>query len=773
MVTDLGILHIYDLQSMAVARRKTREIASSLGCGTMFSTRLETFMSQLFRNLMEHSPVFKVVCSLELLSSHKLISFEIQDLQKDFGNKSPHNLAYRLESYVSDNGLWILKLLIQMPPGIGELSTATLESVKTMLEVKSREHLLREITSQNKALELAKLAAEEASQTKANFLANMSHEIRTPMNAIIGTTHLIQKTPLSPKQMKYAERISQSSQHLLGIINDILDFSKIEAGKLSIESTPFSLRSVFAQVYNLFEERCEAKGIKLTTEVDSALPDQLRGDPLRLGQILINFTSNAIKFTDQGQVSLAARLVGTHEDHLEIRFSVQDTGIGLMEQQVGKLFNSFQQGDASTTRKYGGTGLGLAISKNLAHLMGGEVGVDTTFGAGSTFWFTAKLQLGFAGSEAPADAPLNQNVYHSDLLSRSGSRILVVDDNEVNLTVATDLLTGEGFRVETASNGKEAVEKTLRQNYDLILMDMQMPVMDGLRATQEIRAHTGVKQLPIIALTANAMLEEIEKCRAAGMDDYLAKPIEPKKLFETLLKWIPETRAVPVWMEKGNLHSEDNPDDPKSGFEILTGIDPTVGLRRMMGKKAFYDKLLAKFIASQRDALSSLEVAIEQTESKNAEMIAHTLKGLAGTIGALELEVAVTDIEAALRAGVSQREILELVDVAKNKMDPLISGIEAYLDKLSTVKSEITVTFKTDKELLDALEQLKPEVEMRKAKTCSTLLEQYRNFVWPQNLALLFAELDRKLSKYKYKEAKDILESMMEALRGRQHEKTF
>ncbi len=713
-----------------------------------------------------------------------------------------------------------------------ELSAVIIEwegqpaSLSFMNDITERKHLeesleqshqemvhLQALKFQNELTEadMARRHAEETTKAKSMFLANMSHEIRTPMNAVIGMAHLALCSDLNPKQRDYVEKIHSAGTSLLGIINDILDFSRIEAGKLTLESVDFSLEKVISNASSITSDRAKEKDLQYTLEVAPGIPRHLLGDPLRLGQVLTNLLNNAIKFTEKGSISMQCIQRESTQDKVLLEFSVQDTGIGMTQEQCGKMFQAFSQADGSTTRRYGGTGLGLSIAKAMVELMDGKIWLSSQPGVGTTFFFTAwfgvpeikeqealiipkqldgmrvlvvddspnarvsladvlstlplEVDFAFGGNEGltairscddswpyglvftdldmpgldginliwevkrdnslkapprmvllteqgredarlraenamldgflfkPVSAPLLLDLLvkifsvegdqpkHPEQITLphfTGLHVLLVEDNEINQMIASELLHAVGVTVEIANNGKIAVDllqKSPPDHFGMVLMDVQMPVMDGHEATTIIRQDPRCKDLPIIAMTAHAIYEERSRCLASGMNDHLGKPIDPNEFYQMIARWRPEKV---MQAEAINL-TPDETDTPMDDALSIPGFDVQDGLNRMLGDRELYLELLQRFRDGQTDVGGKIRCALMAGDHKAAERLTHTLKGVAGMIGAKNLQQLAGKLERAIRGNEQEAEIEFQNMQLEQEMQALFKALETVL----------------------------------------------------------------------------------------------
>ena len=535
----------------------------------------------------------------------------------------------------------------------------------------------------NADIAIARDQAEKATKVKSEFLANMSHEIRTPMNAIIGMAYLAKKTALTAKQRDYVGKIHASAVSLLGIINDILDISKVEAGKLELESVPFDLEKVLADVATEVGFKVQEKSLALSFTSAPDVPPVLVGDPLRLKQVILNLVGNAVKFTPRGEITVSTTVADGGPTWMVLRVEVTDTGIGMTEEQLSRLFQSFSQADNSITRQYGGTGLGLAISRDLVRKMGGDIGVKSRPGQGTTFFFDARFGRADDAATAAvlARRALQGHGHEAAAAEESaaglaGAYVLVADDNEINQQVAREILEGVGVRVDIVGDGEQAVNQVLaaQGEYDAVFMDIQMPRMDGFTATRRIREIIAADRLPVIAMTAHATVAEQERCRAAGMDAHVAKPIDPDVLFATLRRFVkardraivPDRKVASPPRPAGALPCE------------LPGIDVEGGLARFGGNEQMFRSLLLTFLKTKIGVKDDLLVAFAEKDTERGESLAHAMKGTSGNLSADRLFTVSGQLEMAFRASDWDR-VGDLVDQYCLAHDDVMNGLAARL----------------------------------------------------------------------------------------------
>ena len=588
----------------------------------------------------------------------------------------------------------------------------------------------------------AKAAAEAANAAKSAFLANMSHEIRTPLNAILGLNHLMQAGRVSPEQGERLKKMEVASRHLLSIINDILDLSKIEAGRLELDTDNFHLSAVIDNVASIIRETVRNKGLSLEVDPDG-VPLWLRGDVTRLRQSLLNLASNAVKFTEYGGISIRALLLEAQDDTLRVRFEVRDSGIGLTQEQQARLFHNFQQADGSTARKYGGTGLGLALTRRLVEMMGGEVGVESAPGQGSTFWFIVTLQHGHGPMPRHTTAETIQAAELRLRASHRGARLLLAEDNAINAEVITQIIHATELDIAVATNGRVALEMASEQRFALILMDMQMPVMDGLEATRAIRRISAYADTPILALTANAFAEDRRACLEAGMNDVLTKPVEPALLYQALARWLPASNLAAAL-------SAPLPSAELDALRLVPGIDIERGLRFMRGQADRYLRLIRQFVATHAGDPAVIDECIAAGDHNAAERVVHAIKGAAGTLGL----VVIADIAARLDVHLRQDHAEHMVDIRRlcDELRAAWTGLVAAIPEPTGADTVEKVDPAQLNEILDGLERLLDQNDM-------AALAQFDRGAGMLRAALgtLYPELDRQIRNFDFAPALAVL----------------
>ncbi len=905
---ELGKKEISNSQQIVDIRVKLRGTFRLLGFSGVLITRMETLISEILHMAIVDGRVVHITAFLGEMNKEYGILLIFESNGWDKYDLAAPVVFEDVELTKQREDVVRLSLFKKRATWLPPLDEEIISKIEDYFTNPTNAELLDGMTKLNKELIVTKVQTEETTKAKSEFLANMSHEIRTPMNAIVGLTYLLSATELTEQQKDYTEKIYRSSQQLLSIVNDILDYSKISTGTIKIENVDFDIHGILENIFDLYGRTCEEKELELLFDIAPDVPYEMTGDPIHLGQILLNYVSNAVKFTEKGEIIIRIRKVSSDADQMMLRFEVEDTGIGLTNDEKNNLFQPFQQIDMSYTRKYGGTGLGLAIAKQLANLMGGDVGVNSEYEKGSTFWFTVVvleqknreqkkdkggIQLanrkvlivddniqaahilreivkihgmipetvdsgenalklikkadqdkkpyeivyldmrmsGLSGTETwkkivtmdlhsrPKGLIMtsvgNDKVYQeakeagieivlikpimSHILIEStrkvlGDRtisknqgighvmnkvnehiallkdinILLVEDSELNQLIVKELLKSSEIKIDIAANGKIAIDMVNKNEYDLVFMDMQMPVMDGLEATRRIRTIPKFSALPIIAMTANSLQEDKVRCVEAGMNDYMVKPIEPEKLFCMLNKWVSSKKgAVPCTEnEKKEFQAKTMrvKTNTKAIFRIqVSGLNSDQGLNFVAGNEELYLSILRKYVEGHKDMIFEIRKAVVEERTEDARRMAHTLKGIAGNIGAETLQEKAKTLEYALRDGVTGKDIEKIIGEVEAIHVYFIKEISEALPKAEEVEEGGSEFSKKD--MLDLLNELRPYVSSHKPKKCAEIMATYQIVKWPDELHELSTQFREEVRKYKYKEALQDLDEMIKTLK--------